>query len=957
LNTKEFPKIDHENNPVGSYRVDFEVPEEWINSNRLILLNFDGVMSAFYCWVNGQFVGYSQDSMTLAEFDITPMVKKGVNTLAVEVYRWSDGSYFEDQDMWRMSGIYREVFLLARPQVYIRDFYIKTDLINNYKDAILNLNVGLRSAISGKNHGPIYVDWSLYELDGTPVGKPMHRPFLMDGTYGNIADATLEFHQEYRSPKLWNAEQPNLYRIVIELKDKEGKLLEVISENVGFRQIEIKNCQLLINGVPFYFKGVNRHEHDPDKGKTVPLSRNIQDLKLMKQFNLNGIRTSHYANQPQFLYLCDIFGMYVIGEANLESHGLCQVLPGSLPDWTVASVDRMVNMVERDKNHPAIIMWSLGNESGVGDNFSEMKKAALAIDRTRPIHYEHDHGFLVSDVITFMYPPVEMLERVAKCAYKDNEYRGLTKEVMEQKPIILCEYEHAMGNSCGSFMDYINLFEKYNHLQGGFIWDWVDQGLREKDSRGYEYYAYGGDYGDKPNDRHFCINGLTNPDRIPNPHLYEIKKGYQWVRTTPIDLKNGLIKIKNGYMFQILDFLQLKWIIKADGTVLDKGTASIDGILAGQSKDIKLNYKWEDLENKVVNLPGSEVFLTITFHLKDKTIWADAGHELGKDQYKLEIKTPDAIRQQICQDSLLIKEMQDVLEIRNENVEWKFDKKTGLPIEYLIEGLNYFVEGPKPNFWRARTNNDLQGQMEFIFGYMHPDYQKSSWKLVKFEYTQPAPNKIIIKTIINMINGDDIGDDQPSTDDCKLEFTLFGSGDMNINYEFKIEDCAPRIGMQMKIPAQFSHMIWYGLGPHENYIDRKDSEIVDIHSGEVKDLIFDYVEPQENGNRTEVRWVALLNKEGKGILAVANPLLSVSVWPYSMEKLMKANHINELRPFDDFITVNLDLIQMGVGGGGCGMLPPDKYIPFESKFKYSYYLRPYTARCGNLESFARYKID
>ena len=399
--------------------------------------------------------------------------------------------------MWRLSGIYREVCLVAHPQVYIRDLYVRTEFDAKYQDALLKVDVALRGGEPGINYGDAIVKVGLYTCGGELVGKPMRQLFRMDGTYGNIADVVLPFEQTISAPRKWSAEDPQLYRIVVELSSvptgsSKEVFLETVAENVGFRQVEIKNCQLLLNGQPLYFKGVNRHEHDPDGGKTVPLRMMIKDLELMKQNNINGIRTSHYANSPVFLDLCDRYGLYVIGEANLESHGLCRVLPGSLPDWTAASVDRMVRMVERDKNRPSIVIWSLGNESGMGDNFTLMKKAALAIDRTRPFHYEHDHGRLVSDVVTFMYPPPSFLDKVARRDIGEMDSNGLTQEILNRKPIILCEYEHAMGNSCGAFDKYIEVFEKYPNLQGGFIWDWVDQGFREKDARGYQYWTYGG---------------------------------------------------------------------------------------------------------------------------------------------------------------------------------------------------------------------------------------------------------------------------------------------------------------------------------------------------------------------------------------------------------------------------------------------------------------------------------
>ena len=395
-----------------------------------------------------------------------------------------------------------------------------------------------------------------------------------------------------------------------------------------------------------------------------------------------------------------------------------------------------------------------------------------------------------------------------------------------------------------------------------------------------------------------------------------VKKGYQSARTEAVDLKNGKIRVKNGYMFQSLDFLELRWIIKADGTILEQGTISIDGIMPNQSKDFNLNYKWEDLEKKVANIPGSEVFLTVTFNMKEKNMWAEKGHELGKDQYKLDVSTPVPIVQAISGDPLKVVDNPDSIEVSNNIVKWKVNKTTGLFVEYTFDGINYFVEGPEPNFWRARTHNDLGGRMEFFFGYFNPEVQKDTWELKKVQYTQPAPNKVIIESVINMANGDD-----PSTCDYIITSTLFSTGDMKMENQFRVEDFAPRLGTQMQIPSQFSNITWYGLGPVENYIDRKDSEIVDVHSMPIEEFVYDYVEPQENANRIDVRWIAMLDKDSKGLVAVGVEPLSVSAWPYSFEKLMKSEHINELRPFDDFITLNLDLIQMGIGGGGCGAIP------------------------------------
>jgi beta-galactosidase len=962
LGTKEYPKIDPENNPVGSYRRKFTVPAEWHEHDRRILLHFEGVMSAFYVWINGQYIGYSQDSMTVAEFDITDQVRKGENIIAVEVYRWSDGSYFEDQDMWRLSGIYREVCLIAQPRVYVRDMFARCEFDSDYKDATLKVDVGLRNGKPGVNYGYAVVNVQLYDQNGTPVGSPMKQHFMMNGTYGNITDAVLNFTQKIIAPKKWSAEEPNLYRIVVELSliphngTGSEEFLETVSTNFGFRQMEIKNCQLLINGQVLYFKGVNRHEHDPDEGKTVPLRIMKKDLEMMKQNNLNGIGPSHYANSPVFLDLCDRYGLYVIGEANLESHGLCQVVPGSLPDWTDASIDRMVRMVQRDKNHPAIVIWSLGNESGVGDNFILMKKAALAIDPTRPIHYEADHGFLVSDLVSFMYPPVPRLEKYAKKDVDAFDSLGLTPEVLARKPIMLCEYEHAMGNSCGSFMEYINLFEKYPNLQGGFIWDWVDQGFREKDQKGDQYWTYGGDYGDQPNDKDFCINGLIGPDREPHPHLFEIKKGYQSIRSEIIDINKGTIRVKNGYLFQTLDLFDLQWAIQADGHLIKDGSIHLPPIAPGHMQELALGYEISQIQTDAAKFPGSEVFLTLHFVLHKATMWAPAGHELGRDQYALPIKTPELkIFAPETFPALSITDSATVITVSNATVTCMVDKKTGFITTYSVNGVNYLVSAPQPNFWRAPTPNDRAGRMEFFFGYFHPDYQKSSWQLTSVTHQIKAPGIVQITSIINMSNGDELDDGVEARADFVITYTIYGSGEVRIANSFELEDCAPRVGMQFQIPAIYENMTWYGLGPHENYIDRKDGAIVGMFSGKVQDLIHHYVVPQENGNRCDVRWVAWLDATKNGLVAIGDTPLSVSAWPFTQTRLEKSWHINELHPYDSAFTINLDAKQMGVGGGGCGMMPPDKFIPEEGKYKWGFVLCPYHPENGDLARFARRK--
>lgn len=971
INTKEYPKIDHEFNPVGSYRRDFEVPIEWIKEKKEIFIHFDGVDSAFYVWINGIKIGYSQGSTTPAEFNVTSAIREGKNTIAVEVYRWCDGSYLEDQDMWRLSGITREIFLFATPKIHIRDFFVTTNFDSQYKDADLNLKVKICNygkQIHLENTNKFQVRAQLYEY-GNYIAKNPSDPEKAMGNdqimpFGNVMKANaflgsretiIELHQTYINPRQWSAESPNLYQIVIELLDSNNNILEIVESKVGFRQIVIKNSQLLINGKKIYIKGADRHEHDPDEGRAVPLRRMIQDIILMKQHNINAVRTSHYANHPIWFHLCDEFGLYILGEANVESHGLCHVIPGSDPQWTAAVVDRMVGMVERDKNHACIIMWSLGNEAGEGDNFMKMKQAALEIDKTRPIHYEPDHGKLVSDVQTSMYTRVEIMEKLGR-KERIPQWK-LEPEMYKDKPVMLCEYEHAMGNSCGSFMDYIHVFEKYDNMIGGFIWDWVDQGIRRKDERGYEWWAFGGDYGDQPNDNYFCINGLVGPDREPHPHLIEVKKGYESIRIKPQNIEKGEILIKNTYLFISLDFVKLEWDLSIDGLKIIGGVIEELNILPGEEKLVNLSLNKTEIEKMLQHSCGLELFLNIRFRLKKDETWAPQEHIVANYQFEYsfdknilkkniaELQGPDPL---ICE----IDDTKEQLIFKNSRTKFVFSKKTGLLISYIVDKEEFIIDAPKPNFWRAATCNDRAGNMEMFFGYFDPTFHVAEWKYVDRAWEMIDSNSAKVVTKILMPAGDSDYDNE-NLKEYTITYTLFGSGDMKIENDFTMTDFAPRFGMQMQIPGKFNKIEWFGRGPHENYIDRKESALIGRYSLTIEQWIHNYVFPQENANRCDVRWLALLDENENGLIAIGNPLLSVSAWPYTQERLRKAWHINELMPRDENITLNLDLKQMGVGGGGCGMMPPEEFIPDEGHYRYSFYLRPYNKKKGELGIFAR----
>jgi len=584
------PRIPHEFNPVGSYKRSFKVPSEW--KDKEIFLHFGAVSSAFYVWINEDLAGYSEDSKLPAEFNITKLVKPGKNTISVEVYRWCDGSYLEDQDFWRLSGIQRSVFLHARPQNHIKDFFAVGDLENSYRDGLLTVDVSVAGNTDTK---ALSVNASLFD------GK--------NNIWSELKDLNLEngkghvsFSHPAQNIKTWSAEKPNLYTLVLSLKDSEGKVLESVSSRIGFRKIEIKNSQVLLNGVPLIIKGTNMHEHEDVNGHVVDEAMILKDIRVMKSHNINAVRTSHYPQQELWYEMCDKYGLYLVDEANVEAHGIGydkDVTIADKPEWELTHLERMKGMVERDKNHPSVIFWSMGNESGDGHNFLKGYKWIKQRDRTRPVQYERaEHQTNAPDRHTDIWCPMYV-----KIEYLEN----YAKDKTQDRPLIMTEYAHAMGNSTGNFKDYWDVIEKYPKLQGGFIWDWVDQGLLKSSEMGEKYWTYGGDYGEEgvPSDGNFCLNGLTWPDRTPKPGLKEVKKVYQYIGFEPVDLSKGIIRIKNKYGFTPLSEFNFDWEVISDGAVIQSGSFNLPGSEPGSVSDVTLNL------NKIDPLPGTEYFLNI----------------------------------------------------------------------------------------------------------------------------------------------------------------------------------------------------------------------------------------------------------------------------------------------------------------------------------------------------------
>jgi beta-galactosidase len=923
------PYIPHDYNPVGSYRRDFDVPLTW--KDRQVFIHFAGVQSAFYLWINGKKVGYSQGSMTPAEFNITPYIKTGNNIVAVEVYRWSDGSYLEDQDMWRFSGIYRDVFLFSTPSIHIRDFWVQCHLDLQYQDAELIVTPIIHN-YSHQSSETCKLEVTLYDRDGRTITvKPLLKQEI--DSLASKTGKTFSLTGQVSNPHKWTAETPYLYTVVLTLRDQQNRILEVEHCWFGFREVEIKGGQLQVNGVPITIKGVNRHEHDPDFGRAVPFTRMLQDIKILKQNNINAVRTSHYPDHPLWLDLCDRFGIYLIDEANIESHGMGykpERTLGNNPEWKEAHLDRAIRMVERDKNHPAVIIWSMGNEAGDGVNFEAISAWIHKRDSTRPVHYERALTRPHVDIVSPMYAPIE---RIVEYAQKP-----------QTRPLILCEYAHAMGNSVGNLKEYWDAIEKYKHLQGGFIWDFIDQGLRKKTTNGQEFWAYGGDYGDIPNDGNFCCNGILQPDRTPNPSLYEVKKVYQYVKIKPLDLAAGKLQIVNSYDFINPDFLDISWELTQNGVSLQKGLLNRLSLEPEKEKVIAIPFKKPKLN------PGSEYFLTINFSLARKAPWAEKGHVLAWEQFKLPFNVPVLPLVEVEKlPELQFKETDEKIIVTGKEFFLTVGKANGLIEAWEVNGEPLITAPLTPNFWRVPTDNDIGNKMPLRQGiWRNAGKERTSIK-VFVKQMQPQVIRVIALSFLVVGNSP-----------LENSYTIYGNGD--IIAECKVaphKDLPdlPRLGMQTQLPGEYNMVTWFGRGPHENYWDRCTGSAVGLYSAPVEKQVHRYVRPQENGNKTDVRWLALTGKNGKGLLIVGMPLLYVSAWPYKMEDLERGKHIYE--PVNNgIITLNLDYRQMGVGGDNSwGALPHPEYRLPPKEYSYRFRLTPVPADTESLDALVNRKYE
>ncbi len=904
----EPPDINRDN-PTGSYRTGFEIPEDW--EGKQVYIHFEGVQSAFYLWLNGTKVGYSQGSMTAAEFDLSPFLQEGHNTLAVEVYRWSDGSYLEDQDFWRLSGIYRDVYLMARPALHISDFFVTTDLDQHYSNAVFNLRISVRNAGMERSN-PKKINISLRDEEREILSHQLE----INQSLNHQQELTIQFQQEVIQPRLWSAEHPNLYTLVLELLDDEGRTEESISSRVGFRKVEIAGGQLLVNGVAVDLKGTNRHEIHPENGRVMSRELMIQDITLMKQHNINAVRTSHYPNTPLWYELCDIYGIYLWDEANIESHELRRESTLAMdPDWQEAFVDRGRRMVERDKNHPSVIVWSLGNETGLGENHYAMEAMIRERDPSRPIHYE-DHLDRYGpesrpsrfDIISDMYASPETMK-----TFHDED---------STRPVIICEYVHAMGNSVGGLQDYWDVIYAHPRMQGAFVWDWVDQGLTKHTESGEKYWAYGGDFGDNPNDGSFCLNGLVYPDRRASPAIQEIKKVYQYIHFEPTDLPNGEINLINRYNFTSLNYFNARWQIRSEGKVLQEGELSLPGIEPKESGIIRLPIQPTDPGL----LAGKEYFLDIQVLLPEDKNWAGRGHMVAWEQFPLPTVSPPPKIADMPSPDYLVSEGQASVTINGDGYTIIISKE-GMLESWILDGKELIIKGPLVNFWRPPTENDLKDPNAYR-KWKEAGLDSLDQRLTDFTTFRDDKDRLLLTSAFDLYNME-----QDLIFQVEISYLINGDGSIQVEVLVEPSDkpeYLAKTGMQFRLPGWMSDVEWYGMGPHETYPDRQSSGRIDVFQKTVDGLWENYIVPQENGNRSQIRRVSIRDKNGYGLLFTGSETMNFSAYKYDDASIAKAKHTWQLEE-EDYITFNFDYRQSGLGTATCGpgcrpayLLPAEK---------------------------------
>jgi beta-galactosidase len=908
------PTIPGDINHTGSYRRTFIVPETW-NGQR-IYLHLDGIKSAGYVWINGKLVGYTEDSKLAAEFDVTSFVKTGVNQIAIQIIRWSDGSYLECQDFQRLAGIERDLYVYSRPKVHLNDLNIKTPLDNSYTNGLFTMQAEVFN-YTGDNKGKTRVVARIADLNGIQIYCDTLQANELAMAFGK---SIVQFKGVIPNVKAWSAEQPNLYRLTVILLDANKQVLEVVSRKIGFRTAEIKDRQMLINGKPVYFKGANTHEHDPANGHVISEELMIKDMELLKRANFNAVRNSHYPHCERWYELCDEYGIYVVDEANIESHGMYYNLDhtlGNNPLWEKAHLERISRMVIRDKNFPCVVFWSLGNEAGNGWNFMQGYNWIRGYDSSRPIQYERAGDEWNTDLIVPQYPDPEWMVQYSKSN--------------PDRPLIMSEYAHIMGNSLGNFQDYWDVIESHPFLQGGFIWEWVDQAIYFE-KNGKKVFGYSGDW-DKPlnNDHNFCVKGVVMADRKTTPMYEEARKVQQFIKTKNVDVKNGVIEVFNSYFFRDLSNYYLTWDVTENGVVVANG--KIDDLVIGprSAKQYTLSLPSQLSTDK-------ELMLNIRYHTKNDELGIPKETIMAYDQFLLnDFKYSTNIEP--SKGGLNYTENDNAINVQGSGVDLKFDKKTGEISSYAFAGKSILMHGAQPDFWRPLVDNDYGA------GYNHRNkiWRDPGLKVTATNISKLGNGNIAVFFEKSMLNSDAT---------YKQKFIIDRSGKILVSNEMKAgktkQPVLLKFGNHLLLPTDFKTMEWYGRGPGESYLDRKSANVVGIYKKTITDLYHPYVRPQESGNRTDIRWAKLLRKDGSGIMIGANEtVLSVNALPYSPSQLDAGNvreavqtHSELLEP-DKYIHLDVDLIQAGVGGIDSWGTPalPQYQLPYKD-YSYSYWIIP-----------------
>lgn len=896
-------------NPTGIYKRTFFVEESY--RDKKIIIRFCGVDSAYHLWINGKEVGYSKVARNESEFDITDLIRVGEeNDVTVRVYQWSDGTYLEDQDMWWESGIFRDVELIGVPKDGINDYKVIADLDDEYKNGIFKVEAFLRTTKE------VNVTFELVDAGENTV---FTKTVVAKEGKACIDEVIADVNH-------WTAETPYLYKLFMTVED-DGQIVEVIPQNVGFRNIRLNGETFLVNGVAIKFKGVNRHDYSPQNGRVVSREEIEKDIILMKQFNINAIRTSHYPNSYYLYDLCDEYGMYLIAETDLECHGF--ELTGDYkwitddPSWELAYVSRMTRMIERDKNHPAIIFWSLGNESAFGCNFRKMTDVAHEMDPTRLVHYEGDFDVESADVYSTMYTWIEN----PKKPY-------LMKDIIEKskKPHIHCEYCHAMGNGPGNLKDYQDLVYAHDKLQGGFVWEWFDHGIESFTESGEKYYRYGGDFGDDPSNKDFCIDGLIMPDRTPSPGLYEYKKVIEPITTTAVDIQKGIINLLSRYDFANLDRFNLVYKVMEDDVILQTGFMAVPSIEARANKDITLPYDLSAIKVK----PGAHYYVNISYQLREDTSYASSGHELATAQFELPLYKEGIV---VRPEGILnVEKEHTTLHVKGANFSLDFNLVNGNLMNIVRDGMQVLSKGPRLTLWRAPISNDMEiiDKLKKVY-FLHLEHEV----VMNIDYHMEGN---ILKVEVDTINSTTNSAWHFKT---KYVYTVCPSGDVLIDVEGTpsgrvdlAPDMLPRIGVSMHLDKSMEHVRYFGMGPGENYADSKEAAQMGLYANTVDGLFTNYVIPQENGNHMGCKWVSMTNDRGMGLLASTEGDFNFSASWYEDKDLDDAKHTCDLVK-RDYIVFNVDYKQNALGTNSCGQWQLDKYRAKFEDFKLSFRLTPF----------------